>query len=381
MKKNFFDTEFEILITCSFGLESVLKKELLELGYDDFEVENGRVCFVGNINDIFITNLYIRTGDRVYIRLKKFELEKEGSFDELFDQIYSISFEDILPEDANFIVNAKSVKSKLFSVRTIQSVSEKAIVNKLSKYYETKRFPKTGAKYEFEINLLKDVAQVLLDTSGIGLHKRGYRSSQGEAPIKETLAAALVMLSGWKYDRTLVDPFCGSGTIVIEAFMLANNIAPGLKRDFAFMHWKGIDIGCFEKFKKQAMDSITPSDCEILGSDIDEKVLKIAYKNLQNLGLGALERVKFIKKDFYDFDLTGGNEIIITNPPYGVRLNDIKEVEKIYKKLGEKLREYPKTSLFLITSNEEFEKNYGRKAIKKRKLYNGRIKVFYYQYF
>lgn len=380
----FFKEEFEILITCGFGLESVLKKELFELGYDDFSVENGRVSFTGTINDVFITNLYIRTGDRVYIRLKKFQIEnKQKAFDELFDGVYEIKLQNILPVSANFIVNAKSIKSQLSSVRTIQSVCEKAIVNKLKRHYDmapNERFLKNGSKYEFEVNLLKDEVEVLLDTSGVGLHKRGYRSAQGEAPIKETLAAAMVMLSGWDGQRTLVDPFCGSGTILIEAAMIANNIPPGINRDFACLHWAGVNTAEFERFKTNAKAAVEEKELKLLGADIDENVLKIAYKNAQNAGIDA-KNITFIKKDFKEFDFVDKDEVIITNPPYGKRLEDMKSVQKMYGLLGKKLKQNPEISLFLITMDEEFEKSYGKKASKKRKLYNGKIKVFYYQYF
>ena len=333
MSGTFFKEEFELLITCGFGLEALLKRELIELGYDDFVVENGRICFRGTINDVFITNLYVRTGDRVYIRLKHFTIEnKERAFDELFDGVYEIKFQNILPVSANFIVNAKSIKSQLSSVRTIQSVCEKAVIKKLKAHYnmsEHERFLKNGSKYEFEVNLLKDEVEVLLDTSGAGLHKRGYRSAQGEAPIKKTLAAAMVMLSGWDKKRTLVDPFCGSGTILIEAAMIANNIAPGIRRDFAFLHWAGINTEVFKRFRLNAIEAIQESDCKLLGADIDENVLKIAYKNAQKAGGDGLKNITFIKKDFREFEFTDGNEMIITNPPYGKRLDDVKNVRKI----------------------------------------------------
>lgn len=367
----------ELIATATFGLEAVVKRELMNLGYNDLKVENGRVTFKGTVKDIPKTNIWLRTADRVLLKMDEF---KALTFDQLFEKTKALPWDEWIPEDGNFIVNGKSIDSKLFSISDCQRIVEKAVVEKLKTKYNREWFEKTGPKYTIEVGLLKDMATLTIDTTGDGLHKRGYRDRQGDAPIKETLAAAMVLLSYWNKERVLFDPFCGSGTIPIEAAMIGRNMAPGLDRKFASEEWHRVNKEYWAEVKKEAFKSIdTNTKLHILGCDIDKKSILRARDNAANFGLE--DDIAFFIKDFRDAELNNEYGVVITNPPYGERLGEKEEVEKLYKDLGAKFKELDTWSSYVITSDESFEKYYGKVADKKRKLYNGRIKVDYYQFF
>lgn len=366
----------KILITTSFGLESLVKFQLRDMGYKDFEVSDGLISLKGNLSDLAKLNINLKHADRVYLEIASF---KAMDFEELFDNVKKISWQDILNEDSNFIVNARSYKSKLFSLRSIQSISEKAIIDKLMTYYHKSFFEKTGEMVNIEIMIEKNVARVCIDTSGDGLHKRGYREGTVKAPLRENLAAALVDLSFYNPDRFLFDGFCGSGTILIEAARQARNIAPGIDRDFDFTKFKFIDSKIFKDAKKEAMEKIDYSKkLNILGSDISGKAISLAKKNAMNAGV--YEDISFITRDFSSVAIKDDYGVFISNPPYGMRLSDI-DLSDIYKKINNKLAGLETWSLYFITADEKFDRQFKRKLSKKRKLYNGGQKVDFYQYF
>lgn len=367
----------KLIATTTFGLEAICKRELMDLGYKDLIVENGRVKFTGTERDIPKANIWLRTADRVLLMMGEF---KALTFDELFEKTKALAWDEWIPEDGNFVVEGKSVNSKLYSISDCQRIVEKAVVEKLKTKYNVEWFKKTGPKYTIEVSLLKDIATITIDTSGEGLHKRGYRDRAGDAPIKETLAAAMILLSYWNKDRVLFDPFCGSGTIPIEAAMIGRNIAPGLDRNFAAEEWPRVKKEYWTEVKKEAFSVIdNESKLQILGCDIDKRSILRARDNAANLGLE--EDIAFFMKDMRDVDLKDEYGVVITNPPYGERMGEKEEVAQLYRDLGEKFDELKTWSLYLITAEESFEKLYGKKADRKRKLYNGRIKVDYYQYY
>lgn len=370
-------SNIELIATTTFGLEAVCKRELSDLGFENIKVENGKLIFPAEIKDIPKANIWLRTADRVLLKMGEF---KALTFDELFEKTKALPWDEWIPEDGNFVVEGKSVSSKLFSISDSQRIVEKAIVEKLKTKYDVTWFEKTGAKYTVEVSLLKDIATLTIDTSGEGLHKRGYRDRAGDAPLKETLAAAMILLSYWNKERTLLDPFCGSGTIPIEAAMIGKNIAPGLDRAFAAEEWPNIDKEYWTTTKREAFKAIDNDVVlDILGCDIDKRSILRARDNAANLGLE--EDIQFFMKDMREVDLKNEYGVVITNPPYGERMGDKEEVQKLYTDLGLKFRELDTWSMYIITSDEEFEKLYGKKADKKRKLYNGRIKVDYYQFY
>jgi putative N6-adenine-specific DNA methylase len=367
----------ELIATATFGLEAVVKRELMNLGYNDLKVENGRVTFKGTVKDIPKTNIWLRTADRVLLKMDEF---KALTFDQLFEKTKALPWDEWIPEDGNFVVNGKSIDSKLFSISDCQRIVEKAVVEKLKTKYNREWFEKTGPKYTIDVGLLKDIATLTIDTTGDGLHKRGYRDRQGDAPIKETLAAAMILLSYWNKERVLFDPFCGSGTIPIEAAMIGRNMAPGLDRKFASEEWHRVNKEYWAEARKEAFKSIdTTTKLHILGCDVDRKAILRARDNAANFGLE--DDIAFFIKDFREAELNNEYGVVITNPPYGERLGEKEEVEKLYKDLGAKFKELDTWSSYIITSDESFEKYYGKVADKKRKLYNGRIKVDYYQFF
>lgn len=376
-KERFIMESLNLIATTTFGLEAICKRELMDLGYKDLIVENGRVKFTGTERDIPKANIWLRTADRVLLNMGEF---KAFTFDELFEKTKALAWDEWIPEDANFVVEGKSINSKLFSISDCQRIVEKAVVEKLKTKYNVEWFEKTGPKYTIEVALLKDVATITIDTSGEGLHKRGYRDRAGDAPIKETLAAAMILLSYWNKDRVLFDPFCGSGTIPIEAAMIGRNIAPGLDRSFASEEWPRIDRKYWGEIKKEAFSVIdNETKLQILGCDIDKRSILRARDNAANLGLE--EDIAFFMKDMRDVDLKDEYGVVITNPPYGERMGEEEDVHELYKDLGIKFDDLKTWSLYLITADEDFEKLYGKKADRKRKLYNGRIKVDYYQYY
>ena len=366
----------KILITTSFGLESLVKFQLRDLGYKDYEVSDGLICLMGNLSDIAKLNINLKHADRVYLELSSFQAM---DFEELFDNVKKISWQDILNEDSNFIVKARSYKSKLFSLRSIQSISEKAIIDKLKTYSHKSFFEKTGERVNIEIMIEKNVAKVCIDTSGDGLHKRGYREGTVKAPLRENLAAALVDLSFYNPDRFLFDGFCGSGTILIEAARNARNIAPGIDRDFDFTNFKFMNPKIFKDNKQEAMEKIDYSKkLNILGSDISGRAISLAKKNAMNAGV--YEDISFITRDFSSVAIKDDYGVFISNPPYGMRLSDI-DLSDIYKKINHKLAGLETWSLYFITADEKFDRQFKRKLSKKRKLYNGGQKVDFYQYF
>jgi putative N6-adenine-specific DNA methylase len=367
----------KLIATATFGLEAIVKREVESLGFKDIEVENGKVIFSAKLEDIPKANLWLRTADRVLLLVGEF---KALSFEELFENTKKLPWGDLISKDGEFTVTGKSIKSKLYSVPDCQSIVKKAIVEKMKEKYRTDWFSETGAKYTVQVALLKDIATLTIDTSGVGLHKRGYRKEAMEAPLKETLAAALVQLSFWSHDRVLLDPFCGSGTIPIEAAMIGRNIAPGLNRKFASEDWDIIPNDSWKKERIEAFKSIKHDrDLKIYASDMDKKAIDIAKDNAFKAGVD--DSIDFKVRRFSTINIKNKFGVIITNPPYGERLGDKKEVEELYKDMGKEFKNLRTWSKYIITSDENFEKLYGKKASKKRKLYNGRIKVDYYQYF
>ncbi len=369
--------KIELIATTTFGLEAVTKRELIELGIEDINVENGRVSFMGTLRDIPRANIWLRTAERVLVKMGEF---KAMSFEELFEKTKALPWEDWIPEEGNFIVDGKSIKSQLYSISDSQRIVEKAIVERLKTKYPVEWFEKSGPRYRVEVALLKDIATLTIDTSGEGLHKRGYRDRAGDAPIKETLAAAMVMLSYWNKDRVLLDPFCGSGTILIEAAMIGKNIAPGLDRKFDAENWDVVPNNYWSEEKIEAKRKIDhDTTLHLLGADTDKRSILRARDNAANVGLE--DDIAFFMKDMRDVDLQEEYGVVITNPPYGERMGEREEVELLYKDFGKKFRELSTWSIYAITSNESFEALYGKKADRKRKLYNGRIKVDYYQFY
>ena len=368
---------YDLIATCAFGLEAVVKREIENLGLKILSTEDGKITFEGSPRALVISNLWLRTADRVLLKMGEF---KALTFEELFNEVSNLPWEEIIPEDGIFIVTGTSVKSKLHSVPACQSIVKKAVATRLCKHYGLAEMPETKGNYGIKITLLKDRATLTIDTSGTGLHKRGYREEAGEAPIKETLAAALIQLSFWNKDRILVDPCCGSGTIPIEAALIGRNIAPGLSRNFASEEWPVIGEDVWKEERKKAFEAIdNDSELKIYASDIDSKVLETARNNAEEAGVS--DDIVFNRIDIRSLRLEEGNEIIITNPPYGERIGDKGDMEKIYRALRGMLKEDETRSCFMITADKTAEmKVGGRKADRKRKLYNGRIETCYYQF-
>ncbi|MDD3839373.1 MAG: class I SAM-dependent RNA methyltransferase [Clostridia bacterium] len=366
-----------LIATSTFGLEAIVKRELIALGFNDLKVSDGKVEFTANEEAIPKTNIWLRCADRVLLKMGEF---KALSFEELFENTKALPWDEWITEDGKFTVIGKSVKSKLFSVPDCQSIVKKAVVEKLKSKYKKQWFDETGPEFTIQVSILKDVATLTIDTSGIGLHKRGYRQKSVRAPLKETLAAAMIQLSFWNKDRLLLDPFCGSGTIPIEAALIGMNIAPGLNRHFASENWPRIDSKVWKKVKTEAFGLIDSNvDLNISASDIDQKAIELASQNAINAGVDYC--IDFKTKSVFDLDVNNEYGVLISNPPYGERIGKKSEIEKIYKTLGKKFRSKDTWSVYLLTSDESFENIYGKKADRKRKLYNGRIKVDYYQYY
>jgi putative N6-adenine-specific DNA methylase len=368
--------KYQLIATSAMGLEAIVAKEVRSLGYE-CEVENGKVTFTGDESAIARCNLWLRTADRIKIKVAEF---KAYTFDELFEKTKALDWENYLPEDAEFPVIGKSVKSKLFSVSDCQAIVKKAVVEKLKMQYSRNTwFEESGALYRIEVALLKDVATITIDASGQGLHKRGYRVDQGEAPLKETLAAALVLLTNWKPDRPFLDPFCGSGTIPIEAALIGQNIAPGFNREFVSEGWNWIPSKVWETARAEVEDLANyDQPLDISGSDIDHRMVRIAQENAFEAGLGDL--IHFKQMQVSDISVKEEYGVIVGNPPYGERLGDKKAVEQMYKEMGEAFKSLDTWSIYMLTSNENFEQLYGKPATKKRKLFNGFIRTDLYQY-
>ncbi len=368
--------KYTLIATAAMGLESIVAKEVKDLGYE-CQVENGKVIFQGDETAIARANMWLRTADRVKILVGEFNAY---SFDELFERTKALPWESFLPVDAEFPVQGKSVKSKLYSVPDCQAIVKKAIVEKLkTAYKKTSWLDETGPLFKIEVAIHKDKASLTLDTSGQGLHKRGYRVGQGDAPLKETLAAALIQLTTWNPDRPFVDPFCGSGTIAIEAALIGQNIAPGFNREFLSEAWPMMDGDVWDRTRMEAEDQANyDQPLEILGTDIDHRMIAIAKENAIEAGLGDL--VKFKQMQVRDFTSELEYGVIVGNPPYGERLGDRKEVELMYREMGQAFSKLDTWSVYMMTSLEHFEECYGKKATKKRKLFNGFIRTDYYQY-
>lgn len=371
--------KFNFIATTTFGLESVVKREAQNLGFENISVSDGSVNFSGSIKDIAKANIWFRSADRILLVMNKF---LATTFEELFQGVKAINWADFLPKDANFIVTGKSVKSQLSSVPACQKIAEKAIVEKLKLTYKgIEIFSKTGVKYTILVALLKDNVIIALDTSGSGLHKRGYRENQLQAPLKETLASALIDLSYWKNNRVLLDPTCVSGTIPIEASLIAKNIAPGLSRRFISEKWEFIDKKIWKEARMQAYRQINVNfRPEIFGSDIDEKAIEIAKHNAKLAGVD--DCIRFEVKPLNKVSIKNAEYgSFICNPPYAQCIGVLEEVETLYKDMSKLFSSNDTWSSYILTSYEDFEKLYGKKADKKRKLFNGNVKVDYYQFF
>jgi putative N6-adenine-specific DNA methylase len=369
---------FDLLVPCHFGLEAVLKREIYDLGYEITKVEDGRVTFEGDEEAICRANIFLRTAERVMIQVGRF---KATTFEELFQGIKNLPWEEYIPEDGKFWVKkASSINSKLFSPSDIQSIAKKAMVERMKQNYHKEWFKEDGAAYPVRIFLLKDEVTVALDTSGDSLHKRGYRTMTSKAPLTETLAASLILLTPWRKDRILVDPFCGSGTFPIEAAMIAANIAPGMNRDFTAEEWTNlIDRKLWYECVKEAEDMIdTTVKVDIQGYDIDGDVIKAARENAKRAGVEHM--IHFQQRAVADLSHPKKYGFIITNPPYGERLEDKADLPELYTQIGQAYQRLDSWSMFLITSYTETEKYIGRKADKNRKIYNGMLKTYFYQF-
>lgn len=368
----------ELIAPCHFGLESVLKREIVDLGYEISKVEDGRVTFIGDAEAICRANIFLRTAERILLKTGEF---KATTFDELFEKTKQLPWEEYIPSDGKFwVTKASSVKSKLFSPSDIQSIMKKAMVERLKEKYHIEWFREEGASYPVRVFLMKDIVTVGIDTSGVSLHKRGYRQLSSKAPITETLAAALIMLTPWKRDRILVDPFCGSGTFPIEAAMIAANIAPGMNRSFTAEEWINL-IPRREWY--DAVDEAeslidTDVDVDIQGYDIDGEVIRSARKNAEDAGVDHLIHLQ--QRPVSELRHPKKYGFIITNPPYGERLEEKAALPKLYREFGESFRMLDSWSAYMITSYEDAERYFGRKADKNRKIYNGMIKTYFYQF-
>lgn len=369
---------YELVAPCHFGLEAVLKREIYDLGYEIVRVEDGRVTFVGDGEAICRANLFLRTAERVLIQVGRF---RATTFDELFEETKALPWEQYLPKDARFWVKkASSIKSKLFSPSDIQSIVKKAVVERMKGQFQISWFEENGADYPLRVFLMKDEVTITIDTTGDSLHKRGYRTMAGAAPLSETLAAALIMLTPWRADRILVDPFCGSGTFPVEAAMMAANIAPGINREFLSQEWDNlIPKKIWYEAVEEAHDLVNPdAETAIQGYDIDEKVIAVARENARRAGVDKL--IHFQRRPVAELNHPKKYGFLITNPPYGERLEDKKDLPALYRQIGEAYDRLEDWSMYLITSYEDAERSIGRKADKNRKLYNGMIRTYFYQF-
>ncbi|ABD99649.1 THUMP domain-containing class I SAM-dependent RNA methyltransferase [Ligilactobacillus salivarius] len=367
---------FKLIATCAAGIESIVGNELKHLGYK-VNVENGRVRFDGDVADIAKTNLWLRTADRIKIVVGEFTAK---TFEELFQGVESLNWEDFLPLDAEFPVAGKSQKSTLHNVPSVQAITKKAIVTKMSTVYHRRtKLPETGALYPIEVAINKDKVLITLDTTGSSLFKRGYRVNKGGAPLKENMAAALVLLARWYPEMPFVDPVCGSGTIPIEAALIGCNIAPGLKRNFAFENWDWVDKDIVKQAREQAQAAIKKDvDLDISGYDIDGSMIEIAKENAVQAGVQDI--VNFKQMAVKDFKTDRINGVIVANPPYGERLSDKEHVHQLYQQMGKLYQPLTSWSKYILTSDLQFEQFYGTKATKRRKLYNGSLRTDFFQY-
>lgn len=370
--------KIELIAPCHFGLEAVLKREILDLGYEIARVEDGRVTFYGDAEAVCYANIFLRTAERILWKVGSF---RAVTFEELFERTRELPWETFIPRNGKFwVTKAASVKSKLFSPSDIQSIMKKAMVRRLANHYGIEHFPEDGAPYPVRVFLMKDEVTVGIDTSGVSLHKRGYREVSGKAPITETLAAALIMLTPWRRERILVDPFCGSGTFPIEAAMMAADIAPGMNRSFTAEKWtnlipKRLWYDAVEEAGDRIRDNV---EADIQGYDVDRSVIRIARRNAKEAGVEHL--IHFQERDVRELNHPKKFGFVITNPPYGERLEEKAALPELYRAFGEGFRRLDSWSAYMITSYEEAEKYFGRKADKNRKIYNGMLKTYFYQF-
>ena len=370
--------KWELIAPCHFGLEAVLKREITDLGYEITKVEDGKVTFLADAEGIAYANMFLRTTERILLKVAEIKAE---TFEELFEKTKALPWERFIPEDGKFwVAKANSVKSKLFSPSDIQSIMKKAIVERLKGVYGISWFPEDGASFPIRVAFMKDIAVIGIDTSGVSLHKRGYRQMTVKAPITETLAAALIMLTPWKGDRILVDPFCGSGTFPIEAAMMAANIAPGMNRSFLAEDWKHlVPRKCWYDALEEAQDLVNRDiKTDIQGYDIDDEALKAARSNAKMAGVEHL--IHFQRRPVKELRHPKPYGFIITNPPYGERLEEKAALPGLYREIGESFAGLDKWSMYLITSYDKAENDIGRKADKNRKIYNGMLKTYFYQF-
>lgn len=369
---------FELIAPCHFGLEAVMKREILDLGYEVSQVEDGRVTFIGDAEAVCRANIFLRTTERILLKVGSFKAE---TFEELFQGPRAIPWEQYIPRDGKFwVAKASSIKSRLFSPSDIQSIMKKAMVERMKGAYGITWFPEDGASYPLRVFLYKDVVTVAMDTSGDSLHKRGYRTLTSKAPITETLAAALLMLTPWKPDRILVDPFCGSGTFPIEAAMMAANMAPGMNREFLAEEWKNlIPKKCWYEAMDEANDLVKDDiSVDIQGYDIDGEIVRAARANAAAAGVDHL--IHFQQRPVSQLSHPKKYGFLITNPPYGERIEDKKNLPELYKTIGERFAALDSWSAYIITAYEDTERYFGRKADKNRKIYNGMMKTYFYQF-
>ena len=370
--------QYELIAPCHFGLEAVLKREILDLGYEISKVEDGKVTFWGDADAIAYGNIFLRTAERILLKVGSFTAY---TYEELFEKTKALPWEEFIPENGKFwVTKASSIKSKLFSPSDIQSIMKKAMVERMKLKYKVSWFEEDGPSYPIRVSLMKDVVTIAIDTTGVSLHKRGYRKLQSKAPISETLAAALIMLTPWKKDRILVDPFCGSGTFLIEAAMMAANMAPGMNRSFLAEEWKNLmPRKVWYNAFDEANDLVdTNLDMDLQGFDIDGDVIKAAKENAEDAGVGHL--IHFQKRPVHELRHSKKYGFIITNPPYGERLEEKEQLPELYKQIGEVYENLDSWSMNLNTRYEDTEKYIGKKADKNRKIYNGMIKTYYYQF-
>lgn len=369
---------FELIAPCHFGLEAVMKREILDLGYEVSQVEDGRVTFIGDAEAVCRANIFLRTTERILLKVGSFKAE---TFEELFQGTRAIPWEQYIPRDGKFwVAKASSIKSRLFSPSDIQSIMKKAMVERMKGAYGITWFPEDGASYPLRVFLYKDVVTVAMDTSGDSLHKRGYRTLTSKAPITETLAAALLMLTPWKPDRILVDPFCGSGTFPIEAAMMAANMAPGMNREFLAEEWKNlIPKKCWYEAMDEVNDLVKDDiSVDIQGYDIDGEIVRAARANAAAAGVDHL--IHFQQRPVSQLSHPKKYGFLITNPPYGERIEDKKNLPELYKTIGERFAALDSWSAYIITAYEDTERYFGRKADKNRKIYNGMMKTYFYQF-
>ena len=368
--------KFTFCVPTLFGLEGIVSKELTHMGLSDVKAENGRVFFRGTLSDMALANIWLRTGERVLLVVGSF---RATTFTELFEGVKALPWEHFIPKDGAFPVKGHSLNSALFSVPDCQSIIKKAVVERLKSKYSLSWFEETGSKYQIQFSLMRDVATLYLDTTGAGLHKRGYRAVAGAAPLRETLAAAMVQLSKYRGREFFCDPFCGSGTILIEAAMIAENRAPGLLRRFAAESWQISPKNDWHSHRETAKTKMFLRDFELWGGDIDADAISLAKSNAKKAGVDRC--ITFETADASRFNPRHSKGILVTNPPYGERLLELREAERIYSGFGASMKHNPEFSSYIITSHPEFEHFYGKKAVKRRKLYNGMIKCELYMYY